>query len=255
MQHTDRKKLILIIVITFSTLVLSVIAIATAWKLRQVATVPVAPNVPQSQPQAASAPSATPTPELVCAVTFAVAKNSCDGWCNDSSDCELGMTCLIAGTSEVGVCRNPACTSDVDCLCPGVSPSPSPSPTPTRVPVASPTPTATLAPTPTNVPGTTPTTGPTSALTATPQPTNPPGTLVACNGACSSDEDCAGTNVCQGGMCRNPSCTGETDCTCAIAVVPTTPVLPQAGSDMPTIALLSMGTLILLAGLIGLLVL
>ncbi len=251
MQHTDRKKIILIIAITLFTLILSAIAIATAWKLRQLATVPVTPNAPQSQPQAASVPTATPTPQLVCAVSFEVENSSCDGWCNDNSDCETGMTCLITGTNDVGVCRNPSCTSDVDCLCPGATPTP----TPTSTPGATPTPAPTATPTPTNVPDTTPTTGPTSAITATPRPTNPPATLVACNGSCSSDEDCSGTNVCQSGMCRNPSCSSETDCTCAASVAPTAPTLPQAGSDMPTIVLLSMGTIILITGLIGLLVL
>jgi hypothetical protein len=269
MQQSNRKKPILIMLITAMIFVLSAVAIATAWKLRQMATVPVAPNAPQSVPQAAENPPATPTPQLVCSASFEVSQSSCDGWCDENLDCESGMTCLIETGETIGVCRNPLCTSDVDCLCPGVSPSPtpttvpgvSPSPTPTRVPGVSPSPTPTTipgvspSPSPTNAPGTTPTMGPTSALNPTPQPTNPPGTLVACNGSCSSDEDCSGTNVCQGGMCRNPSCTGETDCNCASAVVPTTPVLPQAGSDMPTIALLSMGTLILLAGLIGLLVL
>lgn len=249
MQHTDRKKIILIIAITVFTLILSVIAIATAWKLRQVATVPITPNVPQSIPQAAGSPSATPEPELVCATSFTVEKNSCDGWCNDNADCGAGMECLLAEDEEVGVCRNPACMSDVDCLCPGVSPTPSP----TGTPGASPTPTLTVAPSPTNVPGTTP--SPTSAITSTPRPTSPPGTLVACNGSCTNDEDCSDSNVCQDGMCRNPSCSSETDCTCAAAIVPTAPVLPQAGSDMPTIVLLSMGTIILLAGLVGLLVL
>lgn len=231
----------LIIAITVFTLILSAIAIATAWKLRQVATVPITPNVPQSIPQAASSPTTTPGPELVCTTSFTVEKNSCDGWCNDNADCEAGMECLMDENEEVGVCRNPACTSDVDCLCPGATPTP----TPTITPGTTPTPAPSATPTPTDVPGATPTTGPTS----------PPETLVACNGSCSSDENCSGTNVCQNGMCRNPSCSSETDCTCAAAIVPTAPVLPQAGSDMPTIVLLSMGTIILLAGLVGLLVL
>ena len=229
------------------TLVLSAVAIATAWKLRQMATVPVAPNAPQSMPQAAENPTVTPTPQLVCSAIFEVYKSSCDGWCDDNLDCETGMSCLVAQGQTVGVCRNPSCTSDVDCLCPGA--------TPTSTPGATPTPAPAISPSPTNVPGTTPTIGPTSTITATPRPTNPPATLVACNGSCSSDENCSGTNVCQGGMCRNPSCSSETDCTCAASVAPTAPTLPQAGSDMPTIVLLSMGTIILITGLIGLLVL
>jgi len=261
MQQKDHKKAILIVLITGMTLILSVVAIATAWKLRQVATVPVTPNVPQSIPRAAEEPTATPTPQLVCTANLDVAKSSCDGWCDNDTDCESGMVCQISQGQLTGVCRNPACTSDVDCLCPNVTPSPSPtgqiSPTPSPTSVLSPTPSPTLNPSVT--PLYSPTSGPSATpgiqSTVTPQPTNLPGTLVACNGSCSDDEDCSGTNICQDGMCRNPSCSGETDCTCASAVVPTTPTLPQAGSDMPTIVLLSMGTIILLAGLVGLLVL
>ncbi len=242
---TDRKKAILIVLITAMTLVLSVVAIATAWKLRQVATVPITPNAPQSIPKAVENPSPTPTPQLVCTASFDVAKSSCDAWCNEDADCETGMSCLIAPGQTTGVCRNPTCTSDVDCLCPDVSPTPSPtgqvSVTPSLTPVATSTPS--------------PTNGPTSALTSTPRPTTPASTLVACNGSCTNDEDCSGTNVCQGGMCRNASCSAETDCTCGLNPSPTVPTLPQAGSDMPTLVLLSMGTIILLAGLVGLLVL
>lgn len=36
-----------------------------------------------------------------------------------------------------------------------------------------------------------------------------------CNEACTTDAQCSGTNQCISGMCRNPSCSGETDCTCA----------------------------------------
>ena len=251
MQQPNRKKAILIILITAMTLVLSVVAIATAWKLRQVATVPITPNAPQSIPRAAENPTATPIPQLICTAAFEVAKSSCDGWCDDNLDCETGMSCLVEQGQTVGVCRNPSCSGDVDCLCPGATPTP----TPTSPPGVTSTPAPSATPTPTNVPGTTPTTGPTSAISATPRPTSPPGTLAACNGSCSSDEDCSGTNVCQSGMCRNPSCSGETDCTCATSIAPTAPTLPQAGSDMPTIVLLSMGTIILITGLIGLLVL
>ena len=261
MQQKDRKKAILIVLITAMTLILSVVAIATAWRLRQVATVPVTPNVPQSIPQAAENP--TPTPQLVCSVNFEVAKSSCDGWCDEDLDCESGMVCQITQGQMVGVCRNPSCVSDVDCICAGASPTPSPtghisgtpSPTslvtPTITPTVNPSVTPASSPTPTSDSGP----SPTGQVTSPPQPTSPPGTLVACNGSCTNDENCSGSNVCQDGMCRNPSCSSETDCTCAAAVVPTAPALPQAGSDMPTIVLLSMGTLILLAGLIGLLVL
>lgn len=247
MQPKKQNKTILIVLITIMTLVLSVVAIATAWKLRQVATVPITPNAPQSIPRAAENPSPSPTPQLVCTQGFEVAKSSCDGWCNENNDCATGTECLIAQGETQGVCRNPACTSDVDCLCPGISPTPSP----TLPPNTTPSPTLTITPSPTTPPGSTPT----SALTATPRPTNPPGTLVSCNGSCTEDEDCSGSNVCQNGACRNPSCTSKADCTCDSATTTTPPELPQAGSDMPTIALLSMGTIILLAGLVGLIVL
>jgi len=105
-----KQKTILLIAITLLTLVLGVIAVVTAYRLRQLATVPVAPNVPQSQPYAAT------TAEPVCTKIFTVAKSTCSGFCNSESDCSTGFTC-----SDQGVCINSACAvelQDSNCQCP-----------------------------------------------------------------------------------------------------------------------------------------
>src|SRR4030042_4041923 len=48
--------------------------------------------------------------------------------------------------------------------------------------------------------------GPTNTPTPTP--------LARCNNGCSKNADCETGLVCSGSMCRNPSCTGQTDCVC-----------------------------------------
>ena len=43
------------------------------------------------------------------------------------------------------------------------------------------------------------------------------GGSVGCNVDCSGGETCAGSNNCIGGVCRNPNCSSETDCSCPSA--------------------------------------
>lgn len=74
-----------------------------------------------------------------------------------------------------------------------------------------PTPTATATATPTVTPTSSPTGTPEATPTAT--PTNPP--LKVCGGTCGSDNNnCQSDFVCYQGLCRNPSCTAEADCSC-----------------------------------------
>lgn len=77
------------------------------------------------------------------------------------------------------------------------------------------TPTVTLTPT------ATPTNTPTSTPSPTPRPT------AGCNNSCTVNADCTSSLVCDGGACRNPSCTDQIDCTCAVAATPTPTPVPQ----------------------------
>lgn len=87
-------------------------------------------------------------------------------------------------------------------------------------------------------------------VTATPTP------APQCNAVCVTNSDCPSSMTCSSGRCRNPQCTGETDCACAVAststptpvvttqpkVSPTpAPALPTAGSVTQTYAMLFVG--------------
>lgn len=48
--------------------------------------------------------------------------------------------------------------------------------------------------------------------------------LAQCSQACSTDANCSAGLTCSGGMCRNPACTGEVSCTCPGATPAPTPV-------------------------------
>jgi hypothetical protein len=70
--------------------------------------------------------------------------------------------------------------------------------------------------------------------------------------------------VCSGGFCRNPNCTGNTNCVCSTATptptptgtlgptpTPTAPALPSSGTDWPSM----LGIIVGAATIIGSLVL
>jgi len=65
--------------------------------------------------------------------------------------------------------------------------------------------------------------------TNTPAATNTPTpiTTASCNSGCTVDANCASGLVCIGGVCRNPSCTNQTNCTCVFAQATPTPVAPS----------------------------
>ncbi len=99
------KKIILLIFATMVTIALAVIAVVTSMKLREVATVPVAPNVPVSQPKAADGSyacqvsftvTAPVTPTLTC--TGLTASNTAPAL-NDT----VTYTCAAAVTGMTGV--------------------------------------------------------------------------------------------------------------------------------------------------------
>lgn len=250
------------------TLMLAGIAIFTAYRLYELRQQPVAPNVPSSMPKAQDigtdvvsvAPSChkvytvetiegpTPTPSVV----------SCNVSCNltvtPQIRCETGLICQpptvdgeddIIGTSigASGLCRNPDCPEETDCVCPG-----NPTATPTTNPTITPTPT------------------PTAKPTATATPTAPPGEPNSCGGTCGSNYNCKSGLYCYNGYCRNPSCPTDADCECSEdgagptatptsggnlpASSPTEAALPQSGTNWPTFVGTAIGILIIIGSLL-----
>ena len=135
-------------VIVFATFILAGIAIYTAIRLYQLRSQPVAPNVPSSNPAAATlAPqvkacslafaisvstasptptptptppgSGTPTPTGTPTAPPSGTPNSCGGTCGSNSNCSSNLVCYN------GYCRNPSCTTSTNCVC-GTSPTPTP---------------------------------------------------------------------------------------------------------------------------------
>src|SRR4030043_1736134 len=195
------------IVIILVTVILAGVAIFTALRLYQLRQQPVAPNVPTSKPEAATActddvkqcPDGTyvrrlppycnfaPCPGL-CSIGFTIAPSQCNGTCATNADCQSSSTttstspnlicfqptatpCPERGCITVmppKVCRNTLCTSDEDCIC------------------STPTPRATATPTPT----------PTPVVTPTATPPNPSATPNSCGGTCGSNINCASGLYC-----------------------------------------------------------
>jgi len=116
-----KKNLILIGIIT-STIVLAVLSVVTAMKIRELGTQPVAPSVPKTKPKAVEPeiPEIPPSSEA-CKQTFLVA---------------------LVATPTPGPSPTPTATG-----------TPGPSPTPTSTPTPGPTVTGTPGPTSTPVPG------------------------------------------------------------------------------------------------------
>ena len=108
------------------TAVLGVTVFLTVMKLNT--TEPVAPTAPQSKPQAATA---------ACTVEFKITVNTptptvtppaqCNGECTTNAQCPSEMVC------SSGRCRNPQCTGEDDCSCPGTTVTPTVTPTATPV--------------------------------------------------------------------------------------------------------------------------
>lgn len=111
-MDAKKKKTLTLITITGITLVLGVIAVVTALRLRSIGTQPVAPTAPQSQPRAQE----VPTPLPACFAEFIVGENACNGWCDSDSDCATGFCLREPGAP--GVCRNSACAGEESCECP-----------------------------------------------------------------------------------------------------------------------------------------
>ena len=115
MDQSKKKKTIVLVIVTLVTIALGAIAVLTSLELRERATVPVAPNAPESQPLAQDIGNS-------CTGDFTVQSSVCGGWCDDDADCGDDLTCFVeTGEPSIdnpGVCRNPACEEEATCTCP-----------------------------------------------------------------------------------------------------------------------------------------
>jgi hypothetical protein len=112
------------------------------------------------------------------------------------------------------------------------------------------TPTSTPRVTPTATPVATPTSTPVQTPTMTPTSTPTQGEPNYCGGTCGSNYNCQAGYFCyiesgkKSGFCRNPICSGESDCNCKSAPTAppvlgttTTTVLPKTGGGLDFIVL------------------
>jgi hypothetical protein len=233
------KKHWYLVVVTLLTIGLAVMVILTSGKLSQ--TKQVAPTVPQQQPQAAAA---------ACTLAFNITLTT--------------ETPTLTPTETITLTPTPEDTV-------------TPTPTPTDTPTPTPTPTNTPTPQPQQLSScnntcttnsdcqsglvcisnscrnpscTNQTNCQCQVVYNNPTPTPPP-SPATCSNACTLNTDCAGGLVCIGGMCRNPSCTSQTDCICNVAEAAPTPKIPVSGSG-PSIlgaSIIGSALLILLLGL------
>lgn len=250
------------------TIILAGVAIFTAYRLYETRNTAVAPNAPESKPQAGQTTPTPPPSQMACSLSFTIATPTptptkspsptptptkspspsptptpvplCNSACTTNSNCPSGLACYIPSGQTAGNCRKTACNTAANCVC--ATPTPSPTPTPTKSP--SPTPTTTGTPVTTSTPTAT------ATVTASPNP--------QCNYSCTTNSNCPSGLICYiangqtAGNCRNTQCLSETDCTCPIAEVPSTPAptLPEVGTGWPTIVGSAFGILVLLGSLL-----
>lgn len=162
------KKNLTIIVLLLSTILLAIIVLFTAIKLRQPG--PVAPTVPQRKPKAVEkpqpsaecqttfrvivGPTNTPGPSPTITLTPTPYTTDCYTQCDTDVSCTHSLVCREMSPG-VKLCVNPDCPNERNCWCPGPT---SPPPPPTLTPIIQPTPTPVVyLPTGTLIPTATPT--------------------------------------------------------------------------------------------------
>ena len=171
------KEKILTFGLIFGSLVLALVAVVTAWRLKTLE--PVAPTVPQAQPKAANS---------ACKLSFSV-----------NPPTTPTPTGVISPTPS-GI------------LTPTPSLPFSPTPTPTGSITPSPTPTTTQTPTLTLTPSLTPSPSPTSKPMPTPTPL--PGCYHECSSDNDCEGTLRCQSVSGVKRCVNLTCPGEPDCIC-----------------------------------------
>ncbi len=225
LQNKNNKNSLKILYLVFALLLFIVgsASVVLISRKQELEPGPVAPNVPQSKPEAY-----IPVEES-CVTSFNVPLNlACsDSGCADDNDCQKGYVCIQGAPDEgaaitVGICGLASLTDecrnnrDYDSCC--IEPTSTPSPTPTTEPTGTPEPTSTPEPTgtpePTSTPSPTPTPEPTGTLEPTETPKSTPTeeptpvltqviTTVGCNESCKENTDCSNvSHICYEGVCR-----------------------------------------------------
>lgn len=153
-------------------------------------------------------PSVSPSPSLSPSPSPTIPP-SCGDTCDTSADCGTGMTC-----STEGICRNPSCSTEEDCLCAGT-----------------PTPTA----------------------TATPAPPLSCGDSCSSNADCTNSMVCS-NGLCRNPSCLNATnclCGTSTPSGTIVAGTSTpAPELPQSGTSLPALIGAGAGILLLLGAFV-----
>ncbi len=217
------RKNLLTFIIVLATVVLAGIAIFTAVRLYQLRQQSVAPNAPESKPRA---DTLQPSPAAACTLTFQIAEATATPTeTATASPTATPTTPPSCDSSCTDTTNSSDCPTGMTCtqsggtnVCRNTSCTDS-----ADCICATATPTATPTPTPT--------------------PTAPP----SCGSACTSTTECGTGMTCTGNVCRNTSCTTETDCICATVAPTTPPSLPEAGTSWPTLIGIGagLGTLLL----------
>jgi hypothetical protein len=213
------KKNLITIIILVGTLVLAGIAVFTAVRLYQSRQEAVAPNAPESRPQAASAPlcqlafaitPATPTPSPTPAP-------GCYGTCTTpgvQSNCPTSMTCQTINGSNI--CVNPSCANNSNCICASATPTP------------------------------TPTTPPQCGTSCT-TPSDCPSSMLCYVGVCRNPSCTTSANCICASATPTPTVTGSP----TVTPVPTaTPTLPASGSTTPTIIGMVAGLVLIMGAIV-----
>ena len=129
-----KKKNLVLVGIILLTIVLAVLSVITALKIKQLGTQPIAPSVPQSEPEAADTIPEIPPSADSCRKSFTVALAPTS-------------TPTPTGTLTPTPTSTPTPTGTLT-----PTPTPTETPTPTPTGTLTPTPTGTLTPTPTSTP-------------------------------------------------------------------------------------------------------
>lgn len=131
---------------------------------------------------------------------------------------------------------NPNAVDPTPTIIPEMTPEPDPTNTPVPDPTKEPTPLPTAIPEPTAI---TPTTQNPQPTTTNPSPTDEPTPtthnsqpstitptpIYRCNVSCTGNDTCPKNLFCANGVCRNPSCSKESDCDCTLPTNTPRPVV------------------------------
>lgn len=217
------KKKFTIIGIILATIVLAVVAVLTAIKLRDMGTRPVAPSAPESKPGATN--PLPDSPAAACRLTFLITaaptltptptkEPGCDSVCQIKSECPSSLDCID------GHCRKTACASETNCTCP-LTPTPTTTPIPACNNICTDNKVC-----PSGLECINGNCRNLSCITKT--DCNCPNPV--CDDSCTTNSECPSDLSCLDGHCRMTECDNETDCTCPPAI-PNEPYCDYLSAD------------------------